>query len=165
MTDRKIDAADAVADGEMLDEQLILAWVRLTAVIKNGRITSGLAYNEAIVMLFLYDEYKRTGSGVLPFSRIVSDTRMLKSLANRTVTALEEKGFVERQYCDDDKRAVNVAIVPDRMEEYLNVHGQSLELARAIISVIGQADAQVFVRIVDKIVAHSRSLKQTGEQF
>ena len=41
----------------ILNEQLLLAWVKLTGMIKNGRITKGLAYNEAIVMLLLYNRY------------------------------------------------------------------------------------------------------------
>ena len=33
-----------------LEEQLISAWVRLTGILKNTRITTGMVYNEAIVM-------------------------------------------------------------------------------------------------------------------
>lgn len=37
-----------------LDEELITAWVQLTGILKNTRITKGLVYNESIVMLVAY---------------------------------------------------------------------------------------------------------------
>ncbi len=35
-------------------EDLLLAWVKLTAIVKNSRITKGLVYNEAVVKLDLF---------------------------------------------------------------------------------------------------------------
>lgn len=144
-----------LAERERLNEEMILSWVHLSALLKSSRITSGLAYNEAVVMLLLYNEYRASGKGSLPFSTIVEETRMLKSQANRTVAALEKRGFVSKQCSPKDKRAVYVTICCDRMEEFLAVHSQSLALADAICNIIGEEDARVFVRIVEKIVAHS----------
>ena len=38
-----------------LEEAVITAWVRLTGILKNTRITKGMVYNEAIVMLVVYN--------------------------------------------------------------------------------------------------------------
>lgn len=60
----KILFGDPVCDniGEIdLNERIVLSWVQLSAILKNSRITQGMPYNEAIVMLLLYHEYKSTG--------------------------------------------------------------------------------------------------------
>ena len=133
-----------------LEEQLISAWVRLTGILKNTRITKGMVYNEAIVMLVAYNRYREDGDGLVSFKEIVSETRMLKSLVNRTIDSLVAKGFLER--CDGrDKRTTFVRVVPDNLNEFLSVHGESLSLAHKLAEVIGEEDARAFIRIVEKI--------------
>lgn len=135
-----------------LEEQLISAWVRLTGILKNTRITKGMVYNEAIVMLVAYNRYREDGEGLVSFKEIVSETRMLKSLVNRTIDSLVQKNYLQR--CEGkDKRTTFVRVVPENLGEYLTVHEQSLALAHSLAEVIGKEDAQAFIRIVNKIVA------------
>ena len=70
-------------------EELINAWVKLSAIVKNSRITKGLMYNEAIVMLILYERYQKDGKGVSSIREITKETIMLKYLVNRTINSLE----------------------------------------------------------------------------
>ena len=135
---------------QILEEQVISAWVRLTGILKNTRITKGMVYNEAIVMLVAYNRYREDGVGMVSFKEIVSETRMLKSLVNRTIDALVERGLLVR--CEGkDKRTTFVRILPDNIEGYLQVHEQSLALATKMIGLIGEEDAQAFVRISEKV--------------
>ena len=114
-----------------LDEQLISAWVRLTGILKNTRITKGMVYNEAIVMLVAYNRYREDGEGLVSFKEIVSETRMLKSLVNRTIDSLVQKGHLAR--CEGkDKRTTFVRIVHENLGDYLAVHEHSLALARSL---------------------------------
>lgn len=139
-----------------LEEQVITAWVRLTGLLKNTRITKGMVYNEAIVMLFAYNRYREDGIGVISFKEIVTETRMLKSLVNRTIDSLVAKGYLAR--CEGkDKRTTFVRIRPENIGEYLDVHEQSLSLASHMIGIIGREDAEAFVRIVNKILADKSS--------
>lgn len=139
-----------------LEEQVITAWVRLTGLLKNTRITKGMVYNEAIVMLFAYNRYREDGIGVISFKEIVTETRMLKSLVNRTIDSLVAKGYLAR--CEGkDKRTTFVRILPENIGEYLDVHEQSLSLASHMIGIIGREDAEAFVRIVGKILADKSS--------
>ena len=66
----------------VLLEQLISSWIRLTAVLKNTRITQphGMNYNEAIIMHILYTRYREDGVGLVSFKELAEETRMLKSL-------------------------------------------------------------------------------------
>ena len=137
---------------QTLEEQVISAWVRLTGLLKNTRITKGMVYNEAIVMLVAYNRYREDGVGMFSFKEIVSETRMLKSLVNRTIDALVERGLLVR--CEGkDKRTTFVHILPDNIEGYLQVHEQSLALATKMIGLIGEEDARAFVRISEKVAS------------
>ena len=139
-----------------LEEQLITAWVRLTGIFKNTRITKGMVYNEAIVMLVAYNRYREDGKCLVSFKEIVSETRMLKSLVNRTIDSLVAKGYLTR--CEGkDKRTTFIRIVPENIGGFLEVHAHSLELARNMMQIIGTEDAEAFVRISDKIAAHIKA--------
>ena len=139
-----------------LDEQLISAWVRLTGILKNTRITKGMVYNEAIVMLVAYNRYREDGEGLMSFKEIVGETRMLKSLVNRTIDSLVAKGYLAR--CEGkDKRTTFVRILPENIAGFLEVHEHSLTLARSMAELIGEEDAEAFVRIADKIAAYNKN--------
>ena len=138
-----------------LEEQLISAWVRLTGILKNTRITKGMVYNEAIVMLVAYNRYREDGDGLVSFKELVSETRMLKSLVNRTIDALVEKKMLER--CDGaDKRTTFVRVIPENLTDFLAVHENSLALAAKLIGIIGEEDAEAFVRISEKIASAAK---------
>ncbi|MDE5896282.1 MAG: MarR family transcriptional regulator, partial [Clostridia bacterium] len=133
-----------------LEEQLILAWVKLTGTLKNTRITQGMIYNEAIVMMIAYNRFREDGEGLVSFKEIVSETKMLKSLVNRTIDSLVKKNFLER--CEGkDKRTTFVRPVKENLSIFLAVHDQSLTLAHNVAEVIGREDAEAFVRLSRKI--------------
>jgi len=134
-------------------EALIKAWVKLSGMIKNTRITKGLVYNEAIIMMLIYERYQKDGKGIISIKELTQETKMLKSLVNRTVNSLEKKGFLERCNLEDasDKRMVYVKCVEQELDKYLIIHNGSLELAKSIIETIGNEDADTFIRLVKKI--------------
>lgn len=137
---------------EKLNEELISAWVRLTSALKNTRMTSGLNYNEATVMLIAYNAYRKDGEGLVSFKDIVRETRMLKSLVNRTIDSLVKKRMLER--CGGaDKRTTFVRPVKENLDAFLCVHNRSLAIAQQVVDIIGPEDAAVFVGIAERIVA------------
>lgn len=166
----KILFGDPVCDniGEIdLNERIVLSWVQLSAILKNSRITQGMPYNEAIVMLLLYHEYKSTGNARLPLSTVIAKTKMLKSLANRTINSLETKGFLIKAENPEDKRAIDLVAIPERAELFMDVHKRSLLIADEIRNAIGNEDAETFIRIVNKIVslsALSKSINRSTEK-
>lgn len=133
-----------------LEEGLILAWVRLTGAVKNTRITHGMIYNEAIVMMIAYEQLKKDGEGIVSFKDIVSETKMLKSLVNRTIDSLVQKGYLQR-CAGKDKRMTFVKPVQNNLGDFLAVHRESMQLAKRIISVIGEEETRTLIRISEKI--------------
>ena len=138
-------------NNNLLEEKLLLAWVKLTGMIKNGRITKGLAYNEAIVMLLLYNRYQTDSVGLISMKEIATETKMLKSLVNRTVNSLEEKGLLVRCTGEDDKRITYVRCIKEKLDTFLLVHNNSLALVQNLVDIIGTEDAEAFIRITQKI--------------
>ena len=133
------------------EEKLLEAWVTLSGIIKNSRVTKGLHYNEAIIMNVIYNRYTEDGQGRVSIKEITSKTRMLKSLVNRTVNSLIKKGFVQHCESAGDKRVVYVKCTPEKLETFLKVHGGSLKIANSIIEIIGEEDTEAFIRLVEKI--------------
>lgn len=134
------------------EERLLQAWVTLSGILKNNRITTGtLVYNEAIVMLAIYKRYLADGVGLTPVQEIIRETNMLKSLVNRTLNSLEKKGLIERCRSTEDKRTQQVRCVRENINVFLEVHNESLKVAKAVIDIIGSEDTEHFVRIVDKL--------------
>ena len=69
---------------------------------------------------------------------------------NRTINALWEKGYLTRERRG---RTLYVKVRPEKLDDFLTVHQQSLSMVRSIIDVIGPEDAAHFVRICSKLRA------------
>ena len=126
---------------------LIRAWVSLSSMLKNTRFTKELSYNEATVMLLLYEAQDKPVS----IKEITSLTHMLKSQVNRTINALEEKGLLERCPSLGDRRIGYVRLCKNNLELFLQVHSASMEIAKQISEIIGPEDTVHFIRIADKM--------------
>lgn len=135
---------------DCLEERIITAWVKLTGVLKNTRITQGMIYNEAIVMNLVYNKYLQDGEGLTSFKEIVRQTQMLKSLVNRTIDSLVKKGYLVK-IDGKDKRTTFVRAA--HLDDYLKEHEKTLSLVKNIVKTIGADDAEAFIRLADKIVA------------
>lgn len=142
------------------EEQLLQAWVTLSGIMKNNRITTAgpLVYNEAIVMLSVYKRYLLDGEGLTSIKDIIIETNMLKSMANRTINSLEKKGLIVRCPGIQDKRTVSIKCVKEKLDIFMEVHRSSLKVAGDIADIIGSEDVTHFVRIVQKIEKSSYRL-------
>lgn len=76
---------------------------------------------------------------------------MLKSLLNRTINNLISRGLIEKVTGETDKRTVYIKFVPEKIDVFLSVHGESMALASDIIKVIGEEDAKALIRISEKL--------------
>lgn len=139
-------------------EKLLSSWIRLSGIIKNTRITKGLMYNEAVIMYILYSRYIKDPDDSISIKEIVERTRMQKSLVNRTVNSLEEKGLAYRCRTEGDRRVTLVKCNTEGLDTFLEVHRRSLEIVGEIIDIIGEEDAAAFVRIVEKLESANYSL-------
>ncbi len=134
-------------------EDVIVSWVRLTGLLKNTRLTRGMIYNEAIIMLIVNRKYEMDGVGLVSFREIVNETGMLKSLVNRTIESLVRQNLLERSDGETDRRTTFVRPVPENLAAYLEVHKATIEMVNELVEIIGEEDARAFIRISEKIGA------------
>lgn len=143
----------------LLQNNLIIAWVKLSGIIKNNRITTTLKYNEAIVMLTVYNRYLKDGVGLTSVQDIIKETGMLKSLANRTLGALEKNGLIAYEQGTADRRTKFVKLKEEKLNVFLSVHNTSLGVSQNIIDIIGEQDAKTFINIVEKLATANYKAK------
>ncbi len=136
---------------EVLENELISSWVKLSSILKNNRMTKDLKYNESIIMLSIYKRYVVDGVGKTSVKDIIAETGMLKSLVNRTLGELESKGLIKFIAGEKDRRTKFVVCVKEQLDTFLAVHNNSRAAANNIIDIVGVDDAVAFVRIADKL--------------
>lgn len=146
-----------------LDEQVLSAWIRLNSVLKDSRMTKALTYNEAIVMNIIYERYVQDNTAMVSVKTITRETKMLKSQVNRTINALCEQGFIAKHRDSEDGRNLLVSLIAEKIPEFLSVHDRSLAMVQAIIDIIGEKDAQAFVRISEKVAKADPLFKECSE--
>lgn len=146
-----------------LDEQVLSAWIRLNSVLKDSRMTKALTYNEAIVMNIIYERYVQDNAAMVSVKTITRETKMLKSQVNRTINALCEQGFIAKHRDSEDGRNLLVSLIAEKIPEFLSVHDRSLAMVQAIIDIIGEKDAQAFVRISEKVAKADPLFKECSE--
>lgn len=146
-------------DKDELRERLLTVWIGINGFLKKSRMTRGITYNEAVTMKLVCEQYQKDGVGLTPMQTILKRTHMLKSLANRTVNALCAQGYLIKTQSDSDARMLFVRPVPERLPDFLAVHERSLQYAGAIIQILGEEDAQSFVRICEKFLASENRLQ------
>ncbi len=134
----------------MLNEDVLEAWVGMTARFKNSRLTQGLTYNESIVLFFAYQRYHSQNAAITQ-KELLTLTQMQKSLLNRTLSSLEEKGLISKRKSESDARIVEIIVNEDAVSAFTEVHLSSLRLIDHIIDIIGEEDARAFVRIYETL--------------
>lgn len=139
-------------ENKLLEEKLLDAWIGLNGMFKDSRMTKELTYNEAIVMKVVFDQYRLDQVGRTSMQQILEETRLLKSLLNRTVRSLEEKGLLVRERDAKDQRRVYVRPDPQKLETFLSVHEESISKIKKIMDLVGEEDARTFIRIYEKLL-------------
>lgn len=134
-----------------IKEELLEAWVGLTSILKLSRITESLSYNEAIILHIAFREYETNNKNGVAMSKVLEETNMLKSLANRTINDLINKGFVEKSKSVDDARAVIINLTDSGIEEFKKQHNRSINLVSEIIDIIGEDGADAVIKAYDKL--------------
>lgn len=145
-----------------LCEQILEAWVGMTCMIKNSRLTEGLTYNEAILMMFAYQNRPVDGMGEISVGELLRKTNMLKSQISRTIESLTEKGLIEKMRSEQDSRTLQLKISPKGMTVFTPVHNRSLAMVDHVLALIGTEDAEAFIRIYQRLSSAKLSLSKNN---
>lgn len=144
---------------EDLNEELLDAWLKLSMVVSNRRLTESLPYNEALVCHILYMQEKE-GKELLTATDLCNETRMLKSLMNATLNSLERKGMTQRIRSTSDRRQVFVKLKDERKDIYLKEHERILKLVDEIICSVGEEEIKKIIPVLYAIMSSVQEITE-----
>lgn len=120
-----------------LNENLLSSWLSLSTSVINNRIVSQLPYNESLICNVLYRHSCSEDTQPLTATDLCNETKMAKSLMNRTLNQLESQGLITRTRSRSDKRQVFVTFNMEKADIYLEQHRDILNIIDSIIDKIG----------------------------
>jgi len=124
------------------NEAVLSAWLRLNRAICNERIVSELPLNESLLCNAIYRSLREDPDRRITATWLCSELKMQKSLMNRTLNSMEEKGIISRTRSDDDKRNIYISINPSHAGIYEKQHERILALVDRILDKMGEDKAE-----------------------
>ena len=117
---------------------LLDAWLRLSSSLWNTRIVNTMTFNEAHVLGILLRHQEQEPLTVMD---LIRRTRLLKSQMNKLLTTLEDKGFIERERCEQDKRMFRIILTDEGRSAYLAEHAGVTAIMNKLITKLGEEKA------------------------
>ncbi len=130
-----------------INEKVLNAWLKLSTAICNERIVSELPYNESLVCGILHENAVDHPEKKITATDLCEKTNMQKSLMNRTLNSLEEKGLIFRKRSEKDKRQVFVSMNMENAEVYERQHKNILRVVDEIVEKVGKEKADEIVSL------------------
>ena len=130
-----------------INEKVLNAWLKLSTAICNERIVSELPYNESLVCGILHENAVDHPEEKITATDLCEKTNMQKSLMNRTLNSLEEKGLIFRKRSEKDKRQVFVSMNMENAEVYERQHKNILRVVDEIVEKVGKEKADEIVSL------------------
>ena len=134
----------------ILNEELLTTWLKLSNTINNDRLVTGLSFNEALVCCFIANAQKE--NRFLTASDLCAETRILKSQMNAILRSLEEKGMLARQRSQQDLRQIELQLLPDGQERYMQTHQQVLSLVDRLMGDMPEEDIRTLISLLYQII-------------
>lgn len=134
----------------MLNEELLSVWLRMSNVINNQRLVTGLSFNEALVCNLLLRAKKQD----LPLTAkdLCAETRILKSQMNSILLSLEKKGAVCRLQSRQDRRQVEIRLTEEGVRQYQQAHLPILQLIDRLIAAQGEESVRQLIPMLHQVV-------------
>ena len=133
----------------MKNEELLSAWLRLSTVIDNERIVSELSFNESLICNILYHNMVQDPERELTATDLCQETRMLKSLMNRTLASMEEKGIIVRERSKKDKRRVFIRLDVQKAQIYQKQHQKILKQIDLLMERLGEEKSTQLIELLN----------------
>ena len=137
----------------MLNDELLSVWLQLTNVIDNERLVEGMPFNEALVCGLL-------SGGCRTASELCAETRILKSQMNAILVSLERKGVIARQRSQQDRRQVELRLLPEGAARYQESHRQSVALAARLAGRMGEEKIRTLLPLLRQAADIFDSIQQ-----
>ena len=130
-----------------INEKVLGAWLKLSTTICNERIAKELPFNESFICGILHRNAVEHPEKKMTATELCEQTNMQKSLMNRTLNSLEEKGLIFRKRSEKDKRQVFVSMNMENADLYESQHKRVLGVVDAMLEKVGKEKAEEIVQL------------------
>ena len=130
-----------------INEKVLGAWLKLSTTICNERIAKELPFNESFICGILHRNAVEHPEKKMTATELCEQTNMQKSLMNRTLNSLEEKGLILRKRSEKDKRQVFVSMNMENADIYESQHKRVLGVVDAMLEKVGKEKAEEIVQL------------------
>lgn len=145
-------------------EALLRVWLRLTAVICNRRMVSGMTFNEAVVCNHLKHQQQEDPRHPLTATDLCERTSLLKSQMNQVLSSLERQGYICRSRSQADRRQVELRLTPSGLEAYQEAHRQASVLLRELVDRIGIDRADALTQQLSDVIAAIQDIQENRQK-
>lgn len=135
-----------------LQEALLHAWMEMSVFIRGNRILTDFSFNEVMICGLLLRQ-QEAGASPLTATELCSQTHLLKSQVNHILTALEERGLIQRVRSTADKRVVYVHLLEDGRARYFKEHARVMEIMKAVYDALGSEKTRELTALIAKATA------------
>lgn len=135
---------------EKVLENLLTAWLRMSAGVRNERLVHSMTFNEVFVCNILYDRTVQ-GNEIVTATDICERTGMLKSQANKVLVAMESSGLIVRERSNEDKRKVVLQLTEKGIEKYLDEHARVLKILEMLVVKMGSTKVSLVGALLTEV--------------
>ena len=130
-----------------INEKVLSAWLKLSTTICNERFVSELPFNESFICGILHRNAVEHPEKQMTATELCEKTNMRKSLMNRTLNSMEEKGLIFRKRSEKDKRQVFVSMNMENAEVYERQHKNVLSVVDTMLEKVGKEKAEEIIQL------------------
>ena len=135
---------------EKISENLLTAWLRVSAGVRNERLVRTMTFNEVFVCNILYAETVLADK-VVTATDICVRTGMLKSQANKVLVAMEDAGLIVRARSEADRRKVILRLTDEGVSRYINEHRSVLKIMEMLTDKLGSTKISLVSALLTEV--------------
>lgn len=109
-----------------------------------------------LAALVLISRSQAAGHDIRP-GEIAAYTRTSKGAVSQTLKSLEEKGYIVRERCVDDARAVRILLTEQGKQLCLKSEQARKDQMKALVEYLGAEDLEQLTRIVRRVVGYQEA--------
>lgn len=117
-------------------ENILTAWLRVSAGVRNERLVHSMTFNEVFVCNILYSQTV-LAEEMVTATDVCEQTGLLKSHANKVLVSMEKRGWILRERSKDDQRKVILRMTEQGEQQYLLEHGNVRKILEELANDLG----------------------------
>jgi DNA-binding MarR family transcriptional regulator len=136
-----------------MQEEIVKKFTTAMKRLKSNKFNYnlGMPHSEFMIMQVIHCQTKdNQSSEALTLTELSEIVQISKAAVSQIISALEEKGFIERSTPKKDRRIVYVKLTEEGEKTFEASMVIATKRLSFILEKLGQEDAETFIRLLDK---------------